>query len=106
MKSIRIRHFLPTALACLSLLGPAHGGAQAPSPHSVALKQWDDEKLERAFWDCDTRSTREVLSMADGVLCVTLSDELKQRRFGGDFTRLMAWWRAHKDAEHARRSRP
>jgi hypothetical protein len=37
------------------------------------------------------------------MLCASLSDALKQRRFDGDFERLLAWWRAHKAAEHARR---
>jgi len=31
---------------------------------------------------------------------VALTDALTQRKFKGDFNALLAWWRAHKQAEH------
>jgi hypothetical protein len=56
-------------------------------------------ELERAYWVCDyTASTRRV-DMTTGIACVAISDELKARKFGGDFDALLAWWRLHKDTK-------
>jgi hypothetical protein len=68
-----------------------------------AFADLDDATIENAFWHCDVRATQVALEPAEGVLCERLADALKQRRFDGDFTRLLAWWREHKGAEHARR---
>ncbi len=65
-----------------------------------------DDALEARFWACDVASTHTVLSAAEGAQCVRWQDELKQRRFGGDFERLLDWWRAHKAEQHARRLPP
>jgi hypothetical protein len=67
------------------------------------LTTLSDEALEARFWACDVASTHTVLSAAEGAQCVRWQDELKQRRFGGDFERLLAWWRTHKAEQHARR---
>jgi hypothetical protein len=67
------------------------------------LPTLSDEALEARFWACDVASTHMVLSAAEGAQCVRWQDELKQRRFGGDFERLLAWWRTHKAEQHARR---
>lgn len=61
--------------------------------------------LEQQFWDCDYLATRFALSPQDGGQCVIVHDELKGRRFGGDFTRLLAWWQSHKAVEHGLRAR-
>jgi hypothetical protein len=68
-----------------------------------AFADLDDAKIENAFWHCDVQSMQVALEPGDGVLCERLTDALKQRRFDGDFTRLLAWWQAHKAVEHARR---
>lgn len=56
--------------------------------------------LERAFWWCDHAATTRGVDSEDNVACTAVYDELKQRRFGGDFDQLLAWWRANKPAEH------
>jgi len=68
-----------------------------------AFTDLDDATIEHAFWNCDVRSTQFVLEPGDGILCERLTDALKQRRFGGDFTRFLAWWQERKAVEHARR---
>jgi hypothetical protein len=82
--------------ACLFIAS----AAQARSPDWSRV---DDAQLETLFWDCDARATQEGMSAGDGALCAMAQDEFKQRRFGGDFARLLAWWHAHKADEHARR---
>lgn len=83
-----------TAVLCLCAAGLVH----AATPTRLT-----DEALEARFWDCDARATVEVLSPGHGAQCVVWHDELKQRRFGGDFERMLAWWRDQKTEQHARR---
>jgi hypothetical protein len=56
--------------------------------------------LEKAFWICDYVATTGAVATLDAVLCHAVYDRLKAERFGGDFERLLAWWRANKVAEH------
>jgi len=92
-QGLKLLH-LSVAALCLCAAGLAHAGA--PRPLS-------DEALEARFWDCDVLATQTVLSAAEGAQCVRWQDELKQRRFDGDFARLLAWWQANKAEQHARR---
>jgi hypothetical protein len=88
--------------ASVALLGlAAHAEIETP-----ALEQIDEQTIEHAFWDCDARATVEVLPTGDAVLCAMLGDELKQRRFDGDFAAMLDWWRANKQREHALRAPP
>lgn len=86
-----------TLLICGAALATL-AAAQPP-----AFGDLDDATIEHAFWHCDVRATQVVLDPSEGVLCERLADALKQRRFGGDFTRLLAWWQERKAVEHARR---
>lgn len=79
------------ALCCLSLGAWADGS------------RLTDAQLEDRFWTCDVLATTQVLLAHDGAQCALWTDELKQRRFGGDLDQLLAWWQAHKPAEHGRR---
>jgi hypothetical protein len=97
-RSLRSPWFL--YLATLVLAGSAF--AQTSDDNLVA-SGLDDAALESAFWNCDVLATREMLPLSVGIDCVMLTDELKRRRFDGDFSRLLAWWQQHKAAEHAAR---
>lgn len=77
--------------------------ASSALAHAGPLLALSDDALEARFWACDVASTHTELSAAEGAQCVRWQDELKQRRFGGDFNRLLDWWRAHKAEQHARR---
>jgi len=68
-----------------------------------AFDNLDDAAIEDAFWHCDVRATQVALDVGEGVLCERLGEAWKQRRFGGDFTRMLAWWQERKASEHARR---
>ncbi|HVK33945.1 MAG TPA: hypothetical protein VM845_15770 [Burkholderiaceae bacterium] len=92
-------HGLKTLHACIATLCIAGSGLA----HGNPVTTLSDDALEARFWACDVASTHTVLSAAEGAQCVRWQDELKQRRFGGDFGRLLDWWRAHKAEQHARR---
>jgi hypothetical protein len=91
----------------LSVLAPClMACALATLAQANPLPTLSEEALEARFWACDVASTHTVLSLSEGAQCVRWQDELKQRRFGGDFERLLAWWRAHKAEQHALRLPP
>jgi hypothetical protein len=95
-----------TLLAAATLALALLGAACAVHAKSPDLSRLDSAQLERLFWDCDLHATYEALSPGDGALCASISDALKERRFGGDFLSMLDWWRAAKSAEHAARGAP
>ena len=62
------------------------------------------EQLEEAFWTCDYAATVAGIYATPISHCSAVTDELKQRKFGGDFGELLTWWRLKKPIEHARLS--
>ena len=95
-QGLRLLH-VSIAVLCLC----TNSLAQAVPPAALS-----DEALEERFWDCDALSTVAALPSDEGVQCVLWTDELKQRRFDGDFVRMLDWWREHKAEQHARRLEP
>lgn len=90
-----------TLKTALLVCGAVFAPLAAAQP--LAFDDLDDAAIERAFWQCDVQSMRIALEPGDGILCERLTDALKQRRFGGDFTRFLAWWRERKAVEYASR---
>lgn len=88
-----MRPFRPIPLLAALLSGIA-GAAPGPSPDEdrTALAS-----LETAYLACDRESRRRVLAPGEAAHCSRIGEELLQRRFGGDFDRLLAWWRAQRD---------
>jgi hypothetical protein len=74
--------------------------------HAAPQPVRDNALLEREFWDCDARATRQMLPMEDAVLCAQLTDAVRQSRFDGDFGCFVTWWRAQRHVEYARRATP
>jgi hypothetical protein len=64
----------------------------------------DVDELERAFWQCDHALANRVVSPQVGMLCVAVTDELRQQKFDGSSERMLVWWRTHRVAEHQRLS--
>jgi hypothetical protein len=58
-------------------------------------------ELEHSFWLCDYIATSKGVSEEMIVRCVAIYDELKERKFGGDFDGLLSWWQQNKPARHA-----
>ena len=57
-------------------------------------------ELEEQFWVCDYLGTRRGIEGPLGVTCGGNYEELKQTKFGGDFEKLVIWWRLNKIAQH------
>jgi hypothetical protein len=90
--------------ACALVLGAANAycdTGQGPflEARIVALGAAD---LEKAFWICDHAATTDGVDATPVDICGAVYDELKARKFEGDFERLLAWWRQNKPAEHGR----
>jgi hypothetical protein len=73
-------------------------GQHAASPPATTGRT---DELQRQFWRCDHATTRRVLDFHTAAQCSLAYEELLRLRFGGDSGALLAWWRAHKAAEHA-----
>jgi hypothetical protein len=57
-------------------------------------------ELEKQFWVCDYIGTTRGIEGPHGVACGANYEELKQTKFGGDFEKLVTWWRLNKIAQH------
>lgn len=58
-------------------------------------------ELEKGFWICDYIGTTRGIEGPHAVACGANFEELKQKKFGGDFDALVQWWSVNKAAEHA-----
>src|SRR5688572_460582 len=85
---------LALCAACASQPEPAAVPAPAePSPHT---------QLESIFWHCDYVATTKGMDATPVRECAAATRELRQVKFGGNFNRMLEWWRANKPAEHDR----
>ena len=77
----------------------------APRPLvAVRVAALDRADLEEAFWSCDYTATTSGMHATPVDLCSAVYEELKERKFGGDFKQLLEWWRRNKPEEHARQA--
>jgi hypothetical protein len=97
---------LATLLGCIALAmlpalvaaQPAPEGPGVPPPARSGLA---DHELEPAYWACDHAATVSMLDAPSAMYCGQVTEDLLQRRFGGDFDAMLAWWRENKSAQHA-----
>jgi hypothetical protein len=71
---------------------------------TIAAQPMPMEQLEKSFWACDYAATIAGIYATPISYCSGVTDELKLRKFGGDFGELLTWWRLKKPIEHARLS--
>ena len=55
-------------------------------------------ELKRVYLACDRASSAGLLATRDAMHCSIVHEELKKRVFGGDFERMLAWWKEERDA--------
>lgn len=67
----------------------------AAMPVVVAIEQ-----LEWAFWMCDYASTDRSFQPVDAMACSVVTEDLKKRRFGGDFDAMYTWWQGARVTAH------
>jgi hypothetical protein len=65
-----------------------------------ALKDLSIDELKRVYLGCDSAAIGGQLSKSEIMLCSVVYEELKQRAFGGDFDKLLAWSRAQPSAQN------
>ena len=102
----RLTNTLARAAAVL-LVATAGAGAQTATQLPTAARAlvaagFDLSRIEEAFWVCDYLGTTRGTEAVDVGRCMAVSDALRELRFGDDLDRLVAWWREHKPAQHAR----
>ena len=56
------------------------------------------DELKLTYLDCERRAGQTLLSTTEAAHCSMAVEELKQRGFGGDFRRLLAWWQEQRRA--------
>ena len=83
------------ALAQMAAL-PSPAPAQAHAPDRRHLASVSVEALQHTYLECDRAATHTLLDLGSAAHCSMVGEELKHRVFGGDFERLIAWWREHK----------
>ena len=97
-------------VACVAVAALALGAANVYAETDPVLfletraAELSSVDLEEAFWVCDHTATTLGMDATPVSFCTAVYDELKARKFGGDFERLLGWWRQNKPAEHARRA--
>jgi hypothetical protein len=72
---------------------------------ALAIPTPSGADLERAYWDCDYASTVAFMGPDEAAYCSAVFEKLKAEKFGGDFTKFMAWWRANKGVQHKARTK-
>lgn len=103
MSSASLAAALCLLAGALGSTAVAQTSATAPVVDATPLPRLDAGTLlalEREFWRCDFEATQVLLDAGTAMECGILTETLKARRFGGDFTAMLAWWRANKDAQH------
>jgi hypothetical protein len=87
------------ALAAGLALGWTGLGDAVDRPRDV-VKQLDVRQriaeLEKTFWQCEHAASDGGIDAAMAAHCDAVTDELKKRKFGGDFERLLQWWQLNK----------
>lgn len=105
-KQRRVSHVTSAAITTIGLLLGCVASTSAQQPQGavstsaaelVSIRVTD---LEGAFWVCDYLATTRGVS--DIGTCTAIYDALKERKFAGDFDKLVDWWRQNKVAQHQR----
>lgn len=90
MKNIALAPLLAAALV-------AHA-QPPPSP----LRALPVEQLKKTYLDCERHTQARLIPFGDAAECSIVADELLARGFGGDFNRLLAWWRTQRETAGCR----
>ena len=95
------RRWAAMRAAAAVLIVASAAGWTAPSRAQGAVgAELNLAELEKAFWVCDRAATIGRVDVGSASTCGSLTVALKQRKFDGDFSAMLAWWRQYKEAEH------
>ncbi|MDO9166454.1 MAG: hypothetical protein Q7U13_10140 [Rhodoferax sp.] len=85
-----------TALLLLTLFA-SNLRAQPPNGTDAATVR-EVRSLKAAYLRCDRAATERLLDLGEAANCSVIYEELLRVGFGGDFKRLLAWWRVERIA--------
>jgi len=86
--------------AALVIAATLVGWATPGVAGSAAAEDISITDIEKLFWACDHAATHTQVDADTAAACVGFTDRLKLRKFNGDFSEMLAWWKANKAAEH------
>jgi hypothetical protein len=84
---------MPIGLLCMT--------AQAFLPQDLAIEHASSSQLRAAYVECDRRSSQSRVDLNFMIACERVGALLRERDFGGDFERLLQWWRQAREAPPA-----
>jgi hypothetical protein len=112
MNSVHLTQYrswrLPAVAALTALTLGMNGGhaseqdSQYTPTSPASLSSVNVSDLEDTFWICDWSATVSRLGAAQIAACASAAEELKARKFGGDFDKLIQWWQTNKTTVHER----
>jgi len=76
---------------CVAVLA-MHAVAGAVSPQEPEMVQ-----LEHRYLECDRMASTQLLPFGTAAACSVIAERLLAQRFGGNFDRLLQWWRSARD---------
>jgi hypothetical protein len=86
----------PLALTFALAVASTVSTAQPDRSHLAVLTV---AELKHMYLECNRRAGQTLLDAGEAADCSMVAEELKQRGFGGDFGRLLAWWQAQRRAD-------
>lgn len=97
-------HHRTLSIAALLLLATLASNPSAqPSDDSSTAVYPEVHRLKSAYLRCEQSAAERMLGVGEAADCSLLHELLLRLGFGGDFQRLLAWWRAERAAAAARR---
>lgn len=84
----------------LSATSVGAGAFEAAPPTGTTAPDAALHALEAAFWRCDHAATQGLLDFGAAAICSRLTEELKRKRFDGDFEAMLLWWQRNKASAH------
>ena len=88
------------ALSCVSVSSPAQEQKSTAASIESRAASIPSAGLEKAFWICDHAATKHGVDGGTAIICGAITEDLKMKKFSGDFNLMLAWWRQNKAAEH------
>jgi hypothetical protein len=95
--ALRIVVALSLAAACIMVFAQTHGASlDAGEASAVDPATRDLDQIERLFWICDHTASTEGVTGVEGIACGEATEQVRLRKFGGNFEAMLVWWREKK----------
>jgi hypothetical protein len=75
-------------------------------PERTAFATVSADQLKSAYLECERTAATGLVDTGSAASCSAIYEALKERVFGGEFQRLLAWWNAQQAALRTRSSFP